>query len=77
MRLFYLLPLLVIGVTPTISDDVRAAAADLARIDAKLQPHIRYLSTQAIADADHEEFVKVLAFHCNSLSREAYCVAPV
>ncbi len=54
---------------PTPSGEVLAAERDLRKVDATLQPFIRYLSIYTVPDRDRAETVKVLDFWLNSLSR--------
>lgn len=57
-------------------EQVRAALADLQRQPPALRPYLRYLSLEAIAGPEREEFRKALTFTVNSLSRESELVAP-
>lgn len=63
------------GGTPAAA--VRAAAADVARQPAELRQYLRYLSLYAIPEGERAQFLKVLAFHVNSLSREPDIALPV
>lgn len=69
------LALLCVGAGP--GDGVALAAADLARQPEAARPHLRYLSLYAIPERQRAEWVRVLAFHSNSLSREAELTPPV
>lgn len=53
-----------------------AALADCQKLPADQRPHVRYLTTCAIPEKDRAAFLKVLAFQCNILSREAELVVP-
>jgi hypothetical protein len=55
---------------------VRTALADCRRQSPALQPFLRYLSLEALPPAERPLFLKALAFHVNSLSREAEVVSP-
>lgn len=59
------------------AEAVSAAAADTAGQPAAVRPQLRYLSLHAVPLKERAEFLKVLSFHVNSLSREADLVAPV
>jgi hypothetical protein len=56
---------------------VAAAHADLLAQPANLQPLIRYLSLYNLTEPERANAARVLSFHVNSLSREAYIVQPV
>jgi hypothetical protein len=55
---------------------VRAAAADAAKQSPKDAPYRRYLILPDDREYREKVFAKVLAFHCNSLSREPELAAP-
>lgn len=57
-------------------DAAALAAADLARQPAAARRHLRYLSLYAVPERQRAEWVRVLAFHANSLSREAELTPP-
>lgn len=59
------------------AEAVSAAAADIAKQPAGVRQSLRYLGLYAVPQKERAEFLKVLAFHCNSLSRESEIVAPV
>lgn len=54
---------------------VAAAHADAVRLDPAARPLVRYLSLYAVPEGRRKEFRQVLAFHLNSLSREAELAA--
>lgn len=56
--------------------EVLAALADARRLPADQARQTRYLTLYAVPAERRAEFAKVLAFHVNSLSREADLVAP-
>lgn len=67
---------------------VQAAATDLRTVPAALQPYMRYMSLYnlprdvrvpgtGIDIPSRSTFLRVLSFHCNSLSREPELVRPV
>lgn len=58
------------------AEAVSAAAADVARLPAELRQSVRYLSLHAVPVKERPEFLKVLSFHVNSLSRESDLVLP-
>lgn len=58
------------------AEAVSAAVADVRRMPPELQHSIRYLSLHAIPKEARADFLKVLSFHCNSLSREADIIQP-
>ena len=60
--------------TPALA--VRAAWEDARKLPPQDGPHTRYLSLLAVPAAERELFLKVLAFHVNSLSREAVLEVP-
>lgn len=55
---------------------VAAAHADAARLAPQERLYTRYLSLYAVPEPRRAEFAKVLAFHLNSLSREAEIYPP-
>lgn len=61
---------------PSPAGEVLAALTDARRLPAEQCRQTRYLTMYAVPAERRAEFVKVLAFHCNSLSREAELIAP-
>lgn len=61
---------------PSPAGEVLAAHADARRLPAEQARVTRYLTLYSVPVEKRTEFVKVLAFHVNSLSREAGLVAP-
>lgn len=54
----------------TPADAIAAAHADLAKLPAAIQPHVRYMSLYSTPPADRLRVRQVLNGHCNGLSRE-------
>lgn len=77
-RWLYSLFVLLLGVPALASPQAALAAAwqDAQRLPAGVREQTRYLSLHAIPPDQREQTRKVLAFHCNSLSREAELIAP-
>jgi hypothetical protein len=59
------------------NEALAAAVKDARTLPATAAPYARYLTTYALRDGEKREFVKALAFHLNSLSREADLAAIV
>ena len=59
------------------AEAVAAAWVDAQKLPKDIAPHVRYLSLYAVPQKDRGEFLKVLAFHVNSLSRDVELVIPV
>ena len=55
---------------------VRAAHADAVDLPYGVARQVRYLALYAVPEADREEVLRVLSFHCNSLSRESELAPP-
>lgn len=77
-RWLYSLCLLLLGVPALASPQSAVAAAlnDAQRLPPAIAQQTRYLSLHSVPADQRETARKVLAFHCNSLSREAELVAP-
>lgn len=58
------------------AEAVAAAHADALRLGAASRPLVRYLSLHAVPEGRRKEFRQVLAYHLNSLSREADLAQP-
>ncbi|HYE78131.1 MAG TPA: hypothetical protein VEI97_09100, partial [bacterium] len=58
------------------ADVVAAALADARKLPPELRKEVRYLSLHNLPEADRPGFLRALAFHVNSLSREAELVVP-
>lgn len=62
---------------PTAADAVRAALADVRRLDAATARHTRYLSAHHVAAAaDRDELYAVTGYHVNALSRRPLIARP-
>jgi len=72
-RLLSVLAILFVTVSAVASpaDAVSSAWKDLQTVASVDRPFIRYHSLYAVPDKDRETFLKVYAFHVNSLSRRA------
>lgn len=75
-RLSCLCILITSYVHATPSDSVALAWLDIQRIPHYEQRYIRYLSLYAVPDKLKAEFLNVLAFHVNSLSRRSVLKRP-
>lgn len=74
------LAIIAIAVGPVVAgpaESVTAAWVDVQKVPLELRTHTRYLSLYHFTPEQRKEFLLVLAFHCNSLSRESDLVAPV
>lgn len=54
----------------TLTGAVRVAAADITTLPLEDRPYQRYLSLHVVAVKDRPDFLRVLAFHVNSLGRK-------
>ena len=62
---------LVAAVAPPVLAPLTAAVLDARRLPPDVTQHTLYLDTSAWPEAKRADRLKVLAFHCNSLSRNA------
>src|SRR5688500_499493 len=80
LTLLILVPLPLCGQAPEkivqLGEMLSTAAADLAKIQAPLQPSIRYLTLSNLPAGERLEATRVLSGHCNSLSRDSDLTPP-
>lgn len=70
-----MLPLIAALLTP--ADTFAVVHADLAKLPPEARLRVRYLDLRTVPDAMRAETIKVLAGHCNQLSRLPILTAPV
>lgn len=58
------------------AEAVVSASAHIARVPNQDRPYIRYFSIYNIPERERATFLRVFAFHCNSLSRKAKLTHP-
>lgn len=72
-----ILLLVLLAQVPSPVEVIGQALTDVRSLAPEQRPHVRYLSLYSIPAPDRERWQKLLAFHCNSLSRESDLISPV